>query len=108
VDAALQREPSVTASAVRPFHGGNYNHRVLGQNDKYPTILATSLTQKWQRAVEYCLRAAMKAGELPKTFKATEVANFIISGLQGAVLLAKAERDSPPLKTSRKSCFRRF
>jgi TetR/AcrR family transcriptional repressor of nem operon len=46
-----------------------------------------------QEAVAYCLRAAVKAGELPKSFKVSEVANFVVSGLQGAALIAKAERD---------------
>ena len=58
-----------------------------------------------QAAVVYCLKAAMKAGELPRSFKATEVANFIISGLQGAVLLAKAERDLSPAENFKKVLF---
>jgi TetR/AcrR family transcriptional repressor of nem operon len=58
-----------------------------------------------QQAVAYCLKAAVKAGELPKTFKATEVANFIVSGLQGAVLLAKAERDLAVAENFKKVLF---
>jgi TetR/AcrR family transcriptional repressor of nem operon len=58
-----------------------------------------------QEAVAYCLKAAVKAGELPKTFKAGEVADFIISGLQGAVLLAKAERDLSPVENFKKVLF---
>jgi TetR/AcrR family transcriptional regulator, transcriptional repressor for nem operon len=58
-----------------------------------------------QEAVAYCLKAAMKAGELPKTFKAAEVANFVVSGLQGAVLLAKAERDLAPAENFKKVLF---
>jgi TetR/AcrR family transcriptional repressor of nem operon len=37
-----------------------------------------------QEALACCLKAAVKAGELAKTFKASEVANFVVSGLQGA------------------------
>lgn len=58
-----------------------------------------------QGAVTYCLKAAVKAGELAKTFKAAEVAGFIISGLQGAVLLAKAERNLSPAENFRKVLF---
>jgi TetR/AcrR family transcriptional repressor of nem operon len=58
-----------------------------------------------QEAVVYCLKAAMKAGELSRTFKAAEVANFIISGLQGAVLLAKAERDLSAAENFKKVLF---
>jgi len=35
----------------------------------------------------------VKAGELPKNFKVGEVANFIVTGLQGAFLVSKVERD---------------
>lgn len=58
-----------------------------------------------QEAVAYCLKAAVKAGELPKTFKVTEVAKFVISGLQGAVLLAKAERDLDAAENFKKVLF---
>jgi TetR/AcrR family transcriptional repressor of nem operon len=58
-----------------------------------------------QEAVAYCLKAAIKAGELPKTFKAAEVANFVVSGLQGAVLLAKAERDMAAAENFKKVLF---
>jgi TetR/AcrR family transcriptional regulator, transcriptional repressor for nem operon len=60
---------------------------------------------EFQEAVTYCLKAAVKAGELPKTFKATEVAAFIVSGLQGAVLLAKAERNLSPAENFKKVLF---
>jgi len=43
--------------------------------------------------VTYCLRAAVKQGELAKNFKVGEVATFIVTGLQGAFLVAKVERD---------------
>jgi TetR/AcrR family transcriptional repressor of nem operon len=58
-----------------------------------------------QEAVAYCLKAAVKAGELPKTFKAAEVANFVVSGMQGAVLLAKAERDLAAAENFKKVLF---
>jgi TetR/AcrR family transcriptional repressor of nem operon len=44
-------------------------------------------------AVAYCLKAAVKAGELDKNFKTGEVADFILSGLQGAWLVSKVERN---------------
>ena len=58
-----------------------------------------------QEAVAYCLKAAVKAGELPKGFKAGEVANFVVSGLQGAVLLAKAERNLAAAENFKKVLF---
>jgi TetR/AcrR family transcriptional regulator, transcriptional repressor for nem operon len=44
-------------------------------------------------AVAYCLKAAVKAGELDKSFKTGEVADFILTGLQGAWLVSKVERN---------------
>src|ERR1700736_1100837 len=44
-------------------------------------------------ATAYCLKAAVKAGELPKSLKISDVANFIVTGLQGAWLVSKVERD---------------
>jgi TetR/AcrR family transcriptional regulator, transcriptional repressor for nem operon len=50
-----------------------------------------------QDAVADCLKAAVKAGELPAGFKCNDVAGFIVSSLQGANLLAKALRSPVPV-----------
>jgi TetR/AcrR family transcriptional regulator, transcriptional repressor for nem operon len=46
-----------------------------------------------REAVVYCLRAAVKAGELPKSLRVREMAEFIVTGAQGAWLVSKVERD---------------
>jgi TetR/AcrR family transcriptional repressor of nem operon len=46
-----------------------------------------------REAMAYCLKAAVKAGELPKNLKINDVADFIVTGLQGAWLVSKVERD---------------
>jgi TetR/AcrR family transcriptional regulator, transcriptional repressor for nem operon len=46
-----------------------------------------------REAIAYCLKAAVKADELPKNFKTSDVADFIVSGLQGAWVVSKVERD---------------
>ncbi len=48
--------------------------------------------------IAYCLKAAVAAGELPETFDCDETAGFIVSSLQGANLLSKAERDPAPVQ----------
>lgn len=58
-----------------------------------------------QDSVAYCLKAAVKAGELPPKFKCDEVAGFIISSLQGAYLLAKAHRSPAPVERLKKILF---
>src|ERR1700722_6956114 len=58
-----------------------------------------------QAAFTYCLKAAVKAGELPPKFKCEEVAGFIVSSLQGANLLAKAERSPAPVERFKRVLF---
>ena len=52
-----------------------------------------------------CLRAAVDAGELPADFDSAEVAGFIVSSLQGACLLAKAERSPAPFTRFKQVLF---
>ena len=58
-----------------------------------------------QEAIAYCLKAAVKAGELPADFKCDDVAGFIVSSLQGACLLAKAQRDPLPVDRFKQILF---
>ena len=58
-----------------------------------------------QDAFAYCLRAAVKAGELPRKFKCDETAAFIVSSLQGAYLLSKTERSPAPVERFKKVLF---
>lgn len=56
-------------------------------------------------AIAYCLKAAVKAGELREDLECEEVAAFIVSSLQGANLLAKAERSPEPVDRFKKILF---
>jgi TetR/AcrR family transcriptional repressor of nem operon len=58
-----------------------------------------------QDAVAYCLEAAVKAGELPQGFQCNEVAGFVVSSLQGANLLAKAQRSPLPVDRFKQVLF---
>ncbi len=58
-----------------------------------------------QGSIAYCLKAAVKAKELPPKFKCDEVAGFILSSLQGAYLLAKAQRSPIPVDRFKKILF---
>jgi TetR/AcrR family transcriptional regulator, transcriptional repressor for nem operon len=48
--------------------------------------------------IQGCLDQAVSAGDLPRDFESRQVALFIISSLQGAVLLAKAQRNIEALE----------
>jgi TetR/AcrR family transcriptional repressor of nem operon len=56
-------------------------------------------------SVAYCLKAAVNAGELPASFQCDDVAGFIVSSLQGATLLAKAQRSPVPVDRFRQLLF---
>jgi TetR/AcrR family transcriptional repressor of nem operon len=50
------------------------------------------------QAVAYCLKAAVKLGELPRKTDCDELARFLIASLQGAILQSKTERSSVPVE----------
>ena len=58
-----------------------------------------------QESVAYCLRAAVQAGELPPDFDCNEVAGFVVSSMQGANLVAKAQRSTVPVERFKKILF---
>jgi TetR/AcrR family transcriptional repressor of nem operon len=47
-----------------------------------------------QSNIAACLKAAVAAGELPEDFNCTDTAGFVVSSLQGANLLCKAQRST--------------
>jgi TetR/AcrR family transcriptional repressor of nem operon len=61
------------------------------------TRVANAFSQ-YQEAVAYCLRAAVAAGELVSTTDTQEIAGFVISSLQGAILVAKVQRSPAPVE----------
>ena len=56
-------------------------------------------------AFAYCLRAAVAAGEIVPATDCDEVAGFIISSLQGAILLSKAHRSTEPIERFKRVLF---
>ena len=56
-------------------------------------------------SVVYCLKAAVKSGELPATVDCKELAHFLYSSLQGAILQGKVERSPLPMKRFIKMAF---
>jgi TetR/AcrR family transcriptional regulator, transcriptional repressor for nem operon len=58
-----------------------------------------------ERSLAVCLQAAVKAGELPADFACEETAAFIVSALQGATLLARAQRNREPVELFKRTLF---
>lgn len=51
-----------------------------------------------KECLEYCLKAAIAEKELPVDFPTKDVASFILSSLQGAMLIGKADRDASTMR----------
>ncbi|MGA2409945.1 MAG: TetR family transcriptional regulator C-terminal domain-containing protein [Candidatus Binataceae bacterium] len=58
-----------------------------------------------EQAVAYCLRAAVKIGELRPTTACDELAGFVVASHQGAILRSKAERSRLPLDRFKQFLF---
>jgi TetR/AcrR family transcriptional regulator, transcriptional repressor for nem operon len=58
-----------------------------------------------QASVAYCLDAAIDAGELASNTDVQETAGFIVSSLQGAILVAKAQRNPAPMERFERVLF---
>jgi TetR/AcrR family transcriptional repressor of nem operon len=56
-------------------------------------------------AVAYCLKAAIAAGEIQKTLDPDDIGAFIVSSLQGAILLSKAQRSPEPIERFKRILF---
>ena len=54
--------------------------------------------EELRQSVAYCLRAAVKNGELARKTECDELGGFIVASLQGAILQAKAERRAVPIE----------
>jgi TetR/AcrR family transcriptional regulator, transcriptional repressor for nem operon len=83
---------------------GNFTAEVSDQSEAIRLRLVEVFAEV-QAAFTYCLKAAVKAGELPPKFKCEEMAGFIVSSLQGANLLARAERSPAPVERFKRILF---
>ena len=61
-----------------------------------------------QASVAYCLEAAIDAGELAPNTDVEELSGFIVSSLQGAILVAKSQRSPIPVERFRRVLFQQL
>jgi TetR/AcrR family transcriptional regulator, transcriptional repressor for nem operon len=54
--------------------------------------------EEMSQAAAYCLKAAVKTGEVARKIDCDELAGFLIASLQGAILQAKTERNAVALE----------
>jgi TetR/AcrR family transcriptional regulator, transcriptional repressor for nem operon len=61
-----------------------------------------------QASVAYCLEAAIDAGELASNTDVEELSGFIVSSLQGAILVAKSQRSPIPIERFERVLFQQL
>ena len=83
---------------------GNFSAEVGAHSDTIQAKLV-EMYAEIHESVVYCLKAAVKSGELPATVDCKELAHFLYSSLQGAILQGKVERSPLPLKRFIKVAF---
>ena len=83
---------------------GNFSAEVCAHSDTIQAKLV-EMYAEIHESVVYCLKAAVKSRELPATVDCNELAYFLYSSLQGAILQAKVERSPLPLKRFIKIAF---
>jgi TetR/AcrR family transcriptional regulator, transcriptional repressor for nem operon len=83
---------------------GNFSAETTGRSEVIRHRLVECFDEL-QADVENCLQAAVAAGDLPPASKCHEIANFVISSLQGAILLAKTRHDPAPIDNFRDILF---
>jgi TetR/AcrR family transcriptional repressor of nem operon len=74
-------------------------------------MLRTRLQQiyvEWLKPFAACIAQAQAAGELDTDFKPLDLADFLISSWEGAILRMKVERSAAPLERFKRIAFRTF
>ena len=76
---------------------GNFSAEASKESVSIRRRLA-EMSKEIQDSLVYCLKAAATAGELSASANFREVASFVYSSWQGAILQSKVERTSKPLE----------
>jgi TetR/AcrR family transcriptional regulator, transcriptional repressor for nem operon len=83
---------------------GNLSAEACEESEAIRARVASVFAEN-QASVGYCLEAAIDAGELAPNTEVQELAGFIVSSLQGAILVAKAQRSPVPVERFERVLF---
>ncbi|MEN8447762.1 MAG: TetR family transcriptional regulator C-terminal domain-containing protein, partial [Cyanobacteria bacterium J06555_13] len=83
---------------------GNLAQELSGQSEVFRDRI-NHIFSDWEAQFTDCLGTAYKTGEIVSTTKTTELAAFILSGWQGAILKAKLAQSTAPMRTFSNTLF---
>jgi TetR/AcrR family transcriptional repressor of nem operon len=86
---------------------GNFMGEASEHSDAIRQRIVAILAQI-EAAIAECLRAAVRAGELLADFECAQTASFTLAALQGATLLAKAQRSPQAVVCFKHVLFTKF
>jgi len=75
---------------------GNLGQELADQHESF-RLRIEEIFQDWQRRFAACFRNAQLAGEIPTTMPPELLAEFLLNGLEGAVLRVKVVKSLKPL-----------
>lgn len=83
---------------------GDFSAEMPGQSENFRARLAEIYTT-WRQPFARCIKAAQDQGRIADDFAPDELADFLLSSWQGAMLRMKVERDPKPLEIFKKIAF---
>ncbi|NGZ85062.1 TetR/AcrR family transcriptional regulator [Duganella aceris] len=121
VDATLRNDDLPPLDRLRQYLALNLAHldrdgmrngclygNFAAEGSDYSDLIRHRITEIFEyvaQSISYCLRAAAQTGKLRPRLEYDEVANFAVASLQGAILLAKAQRSPVPVLQFERSLF---
>jgi TetR/AcrR family transcriptional repressor of nem operon len=91
-----QNELGVASGYARGCLLGNFSIELSSQSPAIRDCLSTAFGD-WTAAVAAVIAEAQRAGDVPETLAAGQLASFLIDAWEGAVMRSKVERNAGPL-----------
>ena len=83
---------------------GDFSLEAAPQSEMLRTRLA-AIFAEWRAPFAACIAEGQAAGEIATTFAPEELADFLLSCWEGAILRMKVERDAEPLERFKRIAF---
>ncbi|TGN39260.1 TetR/AcrR family transcriptional regulator [Marinobacter confluentis] len=84
---------------------GNLGQELAGQNEVFRKRLDT-VFQGWEKRFERCIEEAQRVGDVDSSISPADVASFLLSGWEGAILRAKVLKSTEPMERFVRVFFR--